>query len=117
MDAGYPYGSNDSATETKTTPHQIYIGYYGMYFVYVLFNTQSKKYYVWYTKNVDERLKQHVSWSNKSTIYMCQYRKLVYCEMYQHEQDARSRELKLKHHGKGIYDIKKRISHTIDDLV
>lgn len=48
---------------------------------------------------------------------MCQYRKLVYCEMYQHEQDARSRELKLKHHGKGIYDIKKRISHTIDDLV
>ena len=87
-----------------------------MYFVYVLYNKTTKKFYVGVTQNIEKRLAEHVAWENQSTKYCCKDRNLVYYECYNHKTDAYTREKKLKHHGKWIYLIKSRISNTLNDL-
>lgn len=47
---------------------------------------------------------------------MCHAWELVYTGVYRTEQDAINRERKLKHHGSGLVEIKKRIIHTLDKL-
>ena len=88
-----------------------------MYFVYLLYNTTTKKFYVWVSINVHERLKEHMAWSNSSTSYCCKDRNLVYYECYNNKTDAYIREKKLKHHGNWIKLIKSRIENTLHDLV
>ena len=65
------------------------------------------------TNNLGERLKAHNGERNKSTK---KYRpwKLVYYEAFVSEQDARNREKGLKHHGKGLQELKKRIKNSIE---
>ncbi|MCX6824698.1 MAG: GIY-YIG nuclease family protein [candidate division SR1 bacterium] len=76
-----------------------------MYFVYLLYNETTKKFYVGVTQNIEKRLIEHVAGKNQSTKYCCKDRKLVYYEYYNHKSDAYTREKKLKHHGKGFISL------------
>jgi len=87
-----------------------------MHFVYVIYNTATKKYYVGQTQCVNIRFKEHKTGKNYSTKFKCEYWNLVYVEMYVSKKDALTRERKLKAHGSGMVEIKKRIINSVDQL-
>ena len=78
-----------------------------MYYVYVLRSEETGDFYVGSTKDLKNRFYQHNSGENKSTIYGRPW-VVVYYEAYLTKALAMSREKRLKHHGKGISEIKKR---------
>ena len=84
-----------------------------MYFLYLLYNIETEKYYVGFTSNINKRLKEHQSGLNQFTKYKCCAWKLIYTEIYKAKQDAIIRENKLKTHGSGLVEIKKRILHSL----
>lgn len=84
-----------------------------MYFVYILFNTETKKFYIGRTANINKRVKEHKLGINRSTKFKCYAWKLAYVEIYKSEKDADTREKKLKAHGSGLVEIKKRIKHSL----
>lgn len=87
-----------------------------MHFVYVIYNIKTNKYYVGVTENVNSRIQQHKRWENISTKHKCEYRKLVYCEMYINKKDAYKRERRIKHYWNALRQIKERIKNSIMDL-
>ena len=62
---------------------------------------------------MNKRLKEHKLGLNKSTKLKSYAWELVYVEMYRSEKDAINRENRLKHHGSGLVEIKKRIQNSI----
>jgi len=71
-----------------------------MYYVYILKLEKNNKFYIGYTKDLTQRIKQHKA-KNKLN--------LVYYEAYLAEKLARSRERKLKYYGSAWRALKKRI--------
>lgn len=66
-----------------------------MYYVYVLRSLKDKKFYIGYTNNLRERIKQHNNGISKSTTNR-QPLKLVYFEASRNIKDAMHREKYLK---------------------
>jgi len=83
------------------------------YFVYILYNIKTRKYYIGRTINVNKRYKEHKAGLNKSTKYKCFAWKFIYAEIYLSERDAINRERRLKSHGSGLVEIKKRTINSI----
>jgi putative endonuclease len=88
-----------------------------MFYLYLLHNLDSKssrRFYVGITKNLDRRVLEHNLGTSNYTSKFGPW-KLVYYEAYLNQQDAIDREYKLKHHGKGLSEIKKRLKASIDE--
>lgn len=66
-----------------------------MFWVYILCNKESDRYYIGSTGNLERRLKQHKNGSTRTTKILGTF-ELVYKEEYDNELDARLRERKLK---------------------
>jgi putative endonuclease len=79
-----------------------------MHYVYVLRSVEADKFYVGITSNVKRRLETHNAGFSPFTNKYKPW-KLLYFEAYTSESLARKRELKLKNHGKGFQELKKRI--------
>ncbi len=82
-----------------------------MHFVYILQSEKTKKFYVGYTSELKQRLKQHNKGKVKSTKANIPY-KLIYFEGFRSKKDALIREKKLKHHGQGIRRLKERFEDS-----
>jgi putative endonuclease len=65
------------------------------YCTYVLFSEKDVMLYVGYSSNLERRLMQHNSGNVKSTSYR-RPMKLIFCEFYLFEEDARKREMYFK---------------------
>jgi len=87
-----------------------------MHFVYVIFNTKTKKYYVGESSNINRRLEEHKLGKNFSTKHYSAFWRLVYSEIYKSKKDAVIREKKLKSHGSGMVEIKKRILNSVQAI-
>ena len=74
-----------------------------MYYVYLLKNHTENEIYIGYTDNLERRLKEHKS----------KRPELIYFEAYKSEQDARTREVKLKQHRQTKRRLKERIQYSI----
>lgn len=74
-----------------------------MFYVYVIKNRLTNGTYIGYTNNLQRRFKEH---QDKRP-------ELVYYEAYKSEQDARSRELKLKQRGQTVRRLKERLKHSL----
>ncbi|MBN2484329.1 MAG: GIY-YIG nuclease family protein [Candidatus Omnitrophica bacterium] len=62
-----------------------------MYYVYALFSKEDAKFYIGYTKNIQRRVREHITGCNHTTL---RYRRpqLVFFEAFLSEIDARRRE-------------------------
>jgi len=67
-----------------------------MYYVYVLENQVDKSLYVGYTKNLEQRVKEHINGRGCRTTSLKQNWKLIYSEAYIEQKDAIGREKFLK---------------------
>jgi len=76
-----------------------------VYYVYIIKKCSSNEIYVGFTHNLKRRFKEHnatgVKW------------KLVYYEAYKARKDAILREKRLKHFGKALGQLKRRISQSL----
>lgn len=63
--------------------------------VYILFSEKDHLLYTGYTTNIERRLQEHNDGKTKSTSWRRPL-KLVFCEFYLFEADARKREMYLK---------------------
>lgn len=80
-----------------------------MYYLYLLRSKEKKsEFYIGYTNNLRRRLEQHNSGESFHTKKHMPW-KLVYYEAYSSEELVKRREVKLKHHGKGLVELKKRV--------
>ena len=66
-----------------------------MYYVYILQSLKDKKLYIGFTKDIKQRLFEHNSGKNFSTKSRIPL-KLIYCEIYLNQDDAKIREKFLK---------------------
>lgn len=66
-----------------------------MFYLYILKNEETNRYYIGSTDNIERRLKQHLSGKTRTTRIL-KTDKLVYKETYQTLLEAREREKKLK---------------------
>lgn len=83
-----------------------------MYALYILKSLKDNNLYIGSTNNLKRRLTEH----NQGKVFSTKSRKpfeLVYCELYQSEDDARSREHSLKLNGRALGQLKKRITKSI----
>lgn len=83
-----------------------------LYHVYVIQSSNGKSLYFGYTSDLEQRLIDHNAGRNASTAKGKPWR-VVYCESYRSEKDARDREQKLKHHGNARTYIKRRIADSL----
>ena len=79
-----------------------------MYYVYVLQSPRADEIYVGFSTDLGARIKGH-----QSLLRHREWR-LVYYEAYSAERDARRRERRLKHHGSGLVELKKRLEHSLN---
>ena len=84
-----------------------------MYIVYVIQHDVDKSIYIGITVNLRQRLKQHNSGENRSTIRKSGKWILIYAEAYRSKEDAQERERKLKAHGSSKHKLYKRIKRSI----
>ena len=80
-----------------------------MYYLYILYSKDFDKWYIGYSSDLRKRLKQHNSGSVLSTKAFMPWQ-VIYYEAYQNKSLAQDREHKLKHHGRGFKELKKRIT-------
>jgi predicted GIY-YIG superfamily endonuclease len=78
-----------------------------LHYLYILRGVDSRKSYVGQTSDLKQRLHEHNSGHNTSTKH--EQWQLVYYESYLTKSQAIDRESKLKNHGKGLQELKKRI--------
>ena len=84
-----------------------------MFYVYLLQSLTTDDIYIGFTSNVERRLAEHNMGNNTSTK---KYQwKLVFYEAYASESDARTREAKLKHYGKSLTMLKKRLLGSLEN--
>ena len=84
-----------------------------MYYVYILKSEKNGRIYIGSTKNLEKRLEQHNSGKCFSTREMKPL-EVIYYEAFQHEEDARLREKRLKQYGKALTELKKRIKRSLE---
>lgn len=65
------------------------------YCVYILFSQKDHLLYIGYSANLVKRVETHNAGGNKSTAYRRPL-KLIFCEFYLFEEDARKREMYFK---------------------
>ena len=80
-----------------------------MYYVYILESEATKKWYIGYTTNIEERLNAHNNGKNVSTSHGGPW-KHIYYEAYLEKMDALGREKFLKS-GSGHRFIKKQLHY------
>ncbi|OGE87976.1 MAG: hypothetical protein A3J07_02190 [Candidatus Doudnabacteria bacterium RIFCSPLOWO2_02_FULL_49_13] len=86
-----------------------------MYYTYILYNLEpsaKRKFYVGITNDLDRRIFEHNSGQNGFTSKFGPWH-LIYYEAYLSVDDAAAREKKLKHHGKGLSELKIRLENSI----
>jgi putative endonuclease len=66
-----------------------------MFYLYILQNEQTDRYYIGSTNDLERRLKEHQRGRTRTTRIL-RTNKLVYFEEYSTEKEARNREKKLK---------------------
>jgi len=76
-----------------------------MYYVYLLQSPGADDIYIGFTPDLRRRMREHGSQHRDLT--------LVYYEAYASEKDARLRERRLKHHGSGKVELKKRLQLSL----
>ena len=84
-----------------------------MYYVYLLQSRMKPaQFYLGSTNDLKRRFADH---NNKKSISTARYApwRLIYYEAFLVEKDAREREHRLKHHGKGMSELKKRLHHSL----
>jgi putative endonuclease len=79
-----------------------------LYYTYLLRDRLTGKYYVGYSADLKKRIAEQVAGTNRSTKYSTDW-ELVYYEAFLHKYAAITREQKLKHHGKALQLLKKRL--------
>jgi putative endonuclease len=83
-----------------------------MYTVYIIQSESTKEIYIGYTNNLKRRLLEHnadKSYSTKNKgIWI-----LIYAEAYRSIEDAKQREHRLKYYGRGLAQLKRRISKSL----
>ena len=84
-----------------------------MFYLYIIQSISKDILYVGSTNDLRRRVKEHNSGCSSFTKKHLPW-KLVYYEAYCSEKDARIREQKLKYHGKGLAEVKKRIQYSLD---
>lgn len=84
------------------------------YCVYILFSEKDKLLYIGFTTNVEKRLACHNSGGSKSTASRRPL-KLIFCESYLFEEDARKREMYFKT-TMGKKAIKLMLNSSLDKL-
>ena len=82
-----------------------------MYYIYLL--KSRNKIYIGFTNNLEKRVKQHNNGENISTRHGIPW-SLIYYEAFRSKSDAIQREKKLKYHAKGLIELKKRITSSLD---
>jgi len=65
------------------------------YCVYILFSEKDHLLYIGFSANLEKRIETHNSGGNKSTAHRRPL-KLIFCEFYLFEEDARRREMYFK---------------------
>ena len=89
-----------------------------MYYVYVLYNlnqASKRKFYIGFTNDIKKRLYEHKTGKSRWTKGFGPW-KLAYFESYVSWKDASKRENRLKNHGKGIQELKKRLEESINEI-
>jgi putative endonuclease len=76
-----------------------------MYYVYFLQLPGADDIYIGFTPDLRRRMREHGFEHRDWT--------LVYYEAYASEKDARLRERRLKHHGSGKVELKKRLQRSL----
>ncbi len=79
-----------------------------MFYVYVLKSLSTDNFYIGCTEDLRRRFVQHNSGESSHTWKYMPW-ELIYYEAYSSRKLACDRERKLKHHGKGFAELKKRI--------
>ena len=79
-----------------------------MFYVYLLRDPESGSIYVGYSSDLRRRVREHASRDHPGWM-------LVYYEAYGSEVDARRRERRLKHHGSGLRELRKRLEDGLSD--
>ena len=77
-----------------------------MFYVYVLANPENLRTYVGYSEDLKRRVRENAQAAHRDW-------KLAYYEAYLSETDARERERKLKAHGSGMVELKKRMKCSL----
>ena len=86
-----------------------------MYYVYVLYNLDSRskrKFYIGLTNNLKKRVAEHNAHKSSWTSGFGPWQ-LIYYESYLSWRDAEAREQRLKNNGKGFAELKKRLVQSI----
>lgn len=83
------------------------------YYVYILFSLRDGKLYIGYTQKLRRRLREHHRGTGSTELR--KPLKLVYCEAYTNEIDAKSREEFLKS-GYGRRGLKRQLQRTFEVL-
>lgn len=79
-----------------------------MYYLYLLKSQKDSSWYVGYASDLKRRLLEHNSGKEQSTKSKVPW-ELMYYEAFKNQKHAEAREKRLKHHGKGLAELKKRI--------
>ncbi len=81
-----------------------------MFYIYLLkVKSDKNKFYIGFTGNLKQRLREHLS-ENVKTTKRLKNPKLIYFEAYQDRDSAREREMQLKRFGSAYYGLLKRIN-------
>lgn len=86
--------------------------FFDMYYVYLLQSRiKIKKFYIGSTGDLKRRFYEH---NTGKLGFTARYKpwKIIYYEAFISEKDARKREHALKHHGKGVSELKKRLEYS-----
>ena len=83
-----------------------------MYYVYIIQSKFDKSFYIGATNDLKRRIGEHNSGKSRFTSSKKPW-SLVYLEGFVSKADALAREKKLKHHGKGLAELKKRFARGI----
>lgn len=84
-----------------------------MHFVYILKSIKYKRLYIGYTSNLQKRIKEHNSGLVAATKPYLPW-KVIYCEMYFFETEARHREHNLKLRANAWNQLKRRIWKSLN---
>ncbi len=82
------------------------------YFVYVILTSDTKQFYVGYSTDLKQRLKDHRNKKGAKFLKFHSHFSLVYYEVYQNKTDARRQELFYKT-GRGREVLRRKLQETI----
>lgn len=83
-----------------------------MFYVYVLRSTKDDDLYIGYTSNLRRRIEEHNNGESFSTSFRRPFT-LKYYEAYSDQRDVENREKQLKKRGQARYQLKNRISGSL----